>query len=83
MEIIDIRENFEYRIGHIPNSINISKDLLEINPDKYISKNKKYVLYCDRGIISSELSKKLNAMGYNTKSLKGGYYGFLKNNTNL
>ena len=55
--LIDIREKYEYRIGHIPNSINISKDLLELNPEKYINKNEKYILYCNKGIISSELSK--------------------------
>lgn len=76
--IIDIRENYEYRIGHIPDAINISKELLELNPEKYLNRNKIYTLYCDRGIVSSELSSKLNKLGYNTKSLKGGYLGYLK-----
>ena len=80
--LIDIREKYEYRIGHIPNSINISKDLLELNPEKYINKNEKYILYCNKGIISSELSK-LNLLGYNTKSLNGGYYEYLKYSNNL
>lgn len=76
--IIDIRENYEYRIGHIPDAINISKELLELSPEKYLIKNKIYTLYCDRGIISSELSNKLNKLGYKTKSLKGGYLEYLK-----
>lgn len=76
--LIDIRENYEYRMGHIPNSINIPKELLELEPQKYLQKSKKYVLYCDRGIVSFELSKKLNLLGYNTKSLNGGYLEYLK-----
>lgn len=77
--IIDIRENYEYRIGHIPNSINISKDLLELEPEKYLKKNKKYILYCDRGIASYELANKLSLLGYNTKSLTGGYLNYINN----
>ncbi len=81
--LIDIRNKYEYKIGHIPNSINIVKDLLEIEPGRYIDKNEKYILYCERGIVSSELSKKLNLQGYNTESLKGGYSEYLKSNNNI
>ncbi|MBQ1812517.1 MAG: rhodanese-like domain-containing protein [Bacilli bacterium] len=76
--LIDIRENYEYRIGHIPNAINISRELLELSPEKYLNKDDVYTLYCDRGIISFELSNKLNKLGFNTKSLKGGYLEYLK-----
>ena len=34
MIMIDIREAHEYKMGHITNSINIPKDLLELVPDK-------------------------------------------------
>ena len=81
--LIDIRENFEYKNGHIPNSLNINKDLLELVPEKYLNKNNEYILYCDYGITSKQLSNKLNEKGYRTKSLKGGYDYFIKNNTNL
>lgn len=77
--LIDIRENYEYRIGHIEGAINIPKDLLELNPENYIDKNKKYILYCDRGIVSKEISDKLNSIGYNTISLNGGYIEYIKN----
>ena len=83
MKLIDIRENYEYKKGHIPNSINICKDLLELVPETYLNKIDSYILYCDYGITSSELSNKLNNKGYNTKSLKNGYIGWLKNNPNL
>lgn len=76
--IIDIRENYEYKMGHIPNSINIPKDLLELAPEKYLNKNDFYIIYCDLGIASSKLSNELNLKGYKTKSLNGGYSEYKK-----
>ena len=71
--IIDIRESYEYRQGHIDGAINITKDLLELVPEKYLNKNNYYILYCDKGVYSKELSNKLNSKGYKTISLDGGY----------
>ena len=34
--LIDIRESYEYKMGHIENAINIPNDLLELVPEKYI-----------------------------------------------
>lgn len=80
--IIDIREQYEYKVGHLPNSINIPKDLLELVPEKYLNKNDYYILYCDLGIASLKLSNELNKKGYKTDSLRGGYLNYKKNNHN-
>lgn len=79
--IIDIRENYEYKMGHIDNSINVPMDLILLVPEKYLKKNKVYYLLCDKGIYSNEVSAKLNKMGYNTHSIQGGYDKFKKNNS--
>lgn len=71
--VIDIRENYEYNMGHIDGAKNITIDLLLLSPERYLSKNKIYYLYCGLGIKSLDLSKKLNSIGYKTYSLKGGY----------
>ena len=71
--IIDIREPYEYKRGHVEGAVNITKDLLELVPDKYLNKNNYYILYCDKGIYSLQLSNKLNKKGYKTISLEGGY----------
>lgn len=68
--IIDIRDSFEYKRKHIDNSINIPFDLLELCPERYLSKNNIYYLYCDKGIKSKEISIKLNKKGYKTYSYK-------------
>lgn len=72
-ELIDIRDRHEYRMGHLNNAINIPKDLLELSPERYLNKSNFYILYCEKGIYSKELSNKLNNKGYHTKSLDGGY----------
>lgn len=71
--LIDIRESYEYKMGHMPNAINIPADLLELMPERYLSKDQNYYLYCGKGIKSKELSLKLNKKGYNTNSLDKGY----------
>lgn len=81
--LIDVREPHEYRMGHIPNSINVSKDLLELVPEQYLDKNKKYMLYCDTGPVSIKLSSELNKLGYHTTYLKGGYSKWIKENDTL
>lgn len=78
--IIDIRESYEYKMGHIENAINIPKDLLELVPEKYLDKKNYYILYCDLGIASLNLSNELNLKGYNTVSLNGGYSSYKKSN---
>ena len=80
MIMIDIRDAHEYKMGHITNSINIPKDLLELVPDKYLNKKENYILYCDSGPNSQKLSTGLNKLGYHTKYLDGGYTKWLKNN---
>ena len=77
--LIDIRENYEYRMGHIEGAVNITRDLLELVPNKYLNKKDLYILYCDKGIYSLKLSNKLNRLGFNTISLDGGYLKY-KNN---
>ncbi len=77
MNIIDIRNNNRYREGHIPNSINIySYDLL-LDPNRYLKKDEKYLLYCQSGVTSKVVVNKLNKMGYNVFNLDGGYNNYL------
>ena len=76
--LIDIREPYEYRMGHIEGAINVTKDLLELVPEKYLNKNNYYILYCDKGIFSLNLSNELNKKGYKTTSLDGGYFKYKK-----
>lgn len=71
-EIIDVRENDKYLKRHLNKAINICFDYLIIYPERYLTKNKNYLLVCDIGIKSKKTSEILNNNGYHTYSLKGG-----------
>ena len=71
--IIDIRDNYTYNLGHINGAINIQYYNLLNNYSHYLNKNNIYYLYCDEGKQSNEISKRLNSFGYNTKSILGGF----------
>ena len=74
--IIDIRDNFSYNEGHIPNALNIPYYSLLSNYNVYLNKHDKYYLYCNYGHQSKEISDKLNMFGYNTSYVKEGYLYF-------
>ena len=40
------------------------------NPDKYLKKDKEYLIICEKGIKSKKTSEILNKMGYHTHSRK-------------
>ena len=71
--IIDIRDNYSYNLGHIPNAKNIAYYNLLSNFSHYLNKNDIYYLYCDYGKQRKEISSRLNSFGYNTYNIIGGY----------
>ncbi len=75
--IIDIRSNQKYNDNHIPGAINISYDLLINDYNKYLDKNITYYLYCQKGVTSKLASDILNARGYKTFSILGGYESYI------
>ena len=73
--IIDVRDEKEYQVSHIPDAIlvepksNIRKDL------EYISKNESIVAYCSVGYRSAKMVKKLKELGYqNVQNLEGSIF---------
>ena len=79
IQLIDIREPYEYKDGHIEGSINIPMgDFLEKLDE--LSRTKQIVIYCNTGRRSKPvvyMTHKLH--GYHLYDLKGGYKNFLKN----
>ncbi len=73
LNIIDIRDNYLYNIGHINNSINIPMNLLLMNPSNYLDKNETYYLYCSYGNNSKIACDKLTRCGYNVVNIVGGF----------
>lgn len=77
LNIIDIREPLEYKIGRIPTAINIDKYTLMKYPEIYLKKGQIYYIYCDSGVVSNKVFNQLNNQGYNTVNINGGYNNYL------
>lgn len=66
--LIDVREDYEFREGHIPGAVNIP--LGNITTVDY-SKDKTLIVYCRSGNRSNQAAIKLKNMGYNVKDMGG------------
>jgi len=73
INIIDIRGVEKYNNRHIEGSINIPLSQLLINFNKYLDKNKKYYIYCQKGIQSRKICQILKKYGFNVVNIQGGY----------
>lgn len=68
--IIDLRSEDEYRRGHVKNAVNVPQGEFRAAPDRAY---RTIILYCERGVQSMITARKLEQMGYRTKSVVGGY----------
>lgn len=79
INIIDIRSIEKYNSNHIPNAHNIPYEKLIVNPYKYLNKDKKYYIYCQKGITSKNVCKILKSQGFNVVNINGGYEAWILN----
>lgn len=80
--IIDIRSIEKYNDNHIPNAINIPQEKLLTNPNKYLNKETRYYIYCQKGMSSYNICKILTATGYKVTNINGGYESYIMNQRN-
>jgi len=76
-QVVSVRRNKDYKVGHISNAINIpmfelmdSEQLRKLDPDKIL------LVYCDTGHLSELSTTLLNLLGYNAKSIVYGMMGW-------
>ena len=72
VELIDIREDYEYKGGSIKSSKNIPMGQLLNEPDKYLSKNKEYYIMCQSGGRSARTCGNLTKQGFDVINVSGG-----------
>lgn len=77
---LDCRTSKEFKSGHIPGAVNISRGLLEFKIGKKIpDKNTSVVIYCKSGGRASLGCCNLVRMGYkNIKNIDGGWKAWTK-----
>lgn len=75
--IIDIRNQSDYLKSHIPGAISIPEVELFFHPEKYLTYNELYYIYCSSGVRSRLLVSQLNKNGYHTIHIIGGYHDYL------
>jgi rhodanese-related sulfurtransferase len=72
IDLIDIREPYEYKIGHLPTAKNISMDIILSEPEKYLDKSKEYHIVCHSGARSSKACNILKETGFKVINVSGG-----------
>lgn len=72
IELIDIREPYEYSGGTIKTAKNIPMGTVLNEPEKYLSKDKEYYIMCQSGGRSARTCDSLTRQGYNVVNVSGG-----------
>lgn len=72
IDLIDIREPYEYKSGSIKSAKNIPMGELLKEPEKYLDKNKEYHIICQSGGRSSSTCNKLKGLGFDVVNVSGG-----------
>ncbi|EPT83475.1 rhodanese-like domain-containing protein [Streptococcus agalactiae] len=71
IHLIDVREEHEYRGGHIPGAINLPLSQLS-HKFEQLDKNREYYLVCQRGGRSIRACQFLELKGYKVINVDGG-----------
>lgn len=80
LQIVDVRELYEYQQFHLPDSIHIPLSELEHNMQQ-LQKNKITIAVCAAGVRSQVAATILNHAGFeHVLNLKGGLYAWKANN---
>lgn len=72
INLIDIRETYEYKGGHLPSAKNIPMDTLLSIPEKYLEKTKEYHIVCHSGARSLRACRVLKENGFKVINVSGG-----------
>jgi rhodanese-related sulfurtransferase len=72
VELIDIREPYEYKSGTLKTAKNIPMGNLINEADKYLKKDKSYYIMCQSGARSRRTCSILTKQGFNVINVSGG-----------
>ncbi|MDF2951136.1 MAG: Rhodanese-like domain protein [Anaerocolumna sp.] len=72
VNLIDVREVYEYKSGHVPKAKNVPLGTITAQPDKYLDKEKEYYIICQSGARSASACRALAGAGYRVVNVSGG-----------
>ena len=72
INLIDVREKYEYAAGHVPKAKNIPVNEIATNYPSYLNQNDTYYIICQSGGRSSSVCQYLSSRGYNVINVVGG-----------
>ena len=75
--IVDVREPMDYKMGHYQGAVNVP---IESGKEhlSFFSKRRYYILYCEHGGSSMQLSRRLGLAGFQVATVIGGYEAMKK-----
>lgn len=74
--LIDLRDEEDYRKGHIRGAKNIPYERWQIEKETWTHRYDTVIFYCERGNQSMYAAKEMNKQGYFAISIAGGYQGY-------
>lgn len=77
VELIDIREPYEFKGGTLRTAKNIPMGKLLDAPNKYLIQDKTYYIMCQSGGRSSNACRLLRKQGYDVINVSGGYGSYV------
>lgn len=77
VDLIDIRETYEFKSGTLRTAKNIPMGNLLSEPGKYLIKDKTYYLMCQSGARSHRACRTLKKQGYTVINVTGGYGSYV------
>ncbi len=80
VNLIDIREPYEFRSGSLKTAKNIPMGTLLNNPGKYLKQDQKYYIVCQSGGRSASAVRMLTQAGYDVVNVVGGVGSYVGTN---
>lgn len=83
INIIDIRETYEFKGGSIRGAKNIPMKTLLSDPSKYLNKEKTYYILCQSGARSGMACRTLAKLGFDVINVSGGLGSYVGANKSI
>lgn len=74
--LADVRDEISFGYGAIPGAVSMP-NIVELAKEGTLAKDKKYILYCMKGVASADAAIELRELDYDAVSLAGGYSAWL------